>query len=195
MKIHFSVAIIFIIYLFTNNLDYFLIFFLTIFFHECGHILMIKLFSGKIMMIKLNAFGGKVDFKIRNIKFYQEVLINLGGVMVNLLIVFFSSNIPVYAKTIKAYNELLIFFNLLPIFPLDGYRIMGTLFDIFFHPSISFYYSSVVSFLSLIILFIAFIYLESLGILIVAIYLTFLNLKMIKERDHLVLKKIMKSMI
>lgn len=79
IKVNYLIYIILSIYAFCGRLKLFLMIFCSIILHECGHILFIKKFKGKINRIYINIFGGKVDYSVdKNIGVMKKFLINIG---------------------------------------------------------------------------------------------------------------------
>jgi len=192
MKIHFSLIIVLIFALYTGTIIEFGIFFGCIILHELGHLFFIVLFKQKVDKINLTIFGGQIDCYIGNISFIRSILINSGGIIVNIIILNFSNSIEgYYRNVIYNYNFLLIIFNLLPIYPLDGYRIIESFL---MNASVGLAYSilSVLSIIMIIGLSIYGIILHSLGIIIIAVFLLQKNIDRIKNRDKIVLRKFIK---
>ena len=116
-------------------INYSLIIYMIIIFHEFGHIITIKLFKYKINKIEIYPFGGIINIeKDLNTPVYKELLIAISGIAMQMLlfIVMFyilsSKNYLIFKK----YNISIIFFNLLPIIPLDGSIILNAILNKFF---------------------------------------------------------------
>ena len=114
--------------------NYFLIISIILIVHDIGHIIFILLFGYKIEKIQVLPFGSIINTNINpNASSIKILVISLAGVLMQLLLYlimpFFLSNIsyPIFIK----YNALLIFFNLLPIIPLDGSKIVGAILESF----------------------------------------------------------------
>jgi len=123
--------------LLTNSYKLFFIYFLITFIHELGHVIVASLLKLKIGKIKLLAIGFNAE--IENLDYtssLKEFLITIAGpltyfissYLLNYLykIDFISYNAFIQAKTINKYD---LFFNLLPIVPLDGGRIIKIIID------------------------------------------------------------------
>lgn len=50
----------------------------SLFVHEAGHIVFIKIFKGKIKDISISIFGGKINFSVFNKRLFPTLLINFG---------------------------------------------------------------------------------------------------------------------
>lgn len=111
----------------------FILYFSIIFIHECGHAFMGRIYKWKINKICIYPFGGvsKFDEDI-NKPISEEGMILVMGPFVQfvflLFSLFFFKNTFFYTK-ILTYNLLLLIFNLLPIYPLDGGRILNLVFN------------------------------------------------------------------
>lgn len=79
IKIDLSLVFIFVISLYSGLVKELLLIYLVIVLHECGHLLFIKLFGGKITEFKLGIFGGLIKVEnIHNLNKIQQFLINIG---------------------------------------------------------------------------------------------------------------------
>lgn len=76
IKIHYSLLIYIILCTFTGFFKDFIIIFGILMFHELGHIMMIKLFKGKIKKITLSIIGGLMDIELTNNKIIPNLLIS-----------------------------------------------------------------------------------------------------------------------
>ena len=191
MKLHYSLLLVLILALYTNSIIEFALFFGCIILHEAGHIFFIIFFKQKVKQINLNIFGGQVDCEIKNLSIIKNIIINLGGVLVNLTIIKFSYLIPKYQNFLISYNYLLIFINLVPIYPLDGYRVCESLLSSLNAPSLEFLIITYLSFLCLLFLFLYGVLMQSYIIILACIVLGIKNGKRIKNKDELVLKKML----
>ena len=111
----------------------FLIIILIIIIHEFGHLLMALLFKWNIDKISIYPYGGCVKFNEKiNRPLKEELLILISGPFFQIL--FFIIITILYKNSIlsfrnyllfKTYHYTLLFFNLLPIYPLDGGKILN----------------------------------------------------------------------
>lgn len=124
-------------------------FLLIIFAHEMGHIITIKLLGYKIRSIIIYPIGGiiKTDINI-NIPSNKLFLISISGILMQLfLFMIIPKGINNY-NIFNMINRLLIIYNLLPIYPLDGFKISLSIVERFLPYSISiklFYFVSITS--------------------------------------------------
>lgn len=93
---------------------------------------MIKLLGYKINNIKFSIFGGIINTNINiNIRSIHLFLISISGIIFQLILFFvFPKDINYYNYNIFInLNTSLVIYNLLPIFPLDGYKILQSIFE------------------------------------------------------------------
>jgi len=113
-----------------------LILFFLVFFHECGHILAILLCHYSFLRVDIYPFGGmtRID-KPLNSSINKEIFIACSGVFLQLILglfLFLFRNSFSDYHLFQSYNFILIFFNLLPIIPLDGSVILHAFLEKFF---------------------------------------------------------------
>lgn len=148
--------------LLTNSYKLFYIYFLITFIHELGHVVVAKLLRLKIGKIKLLAIGFNAEInELDYTSSIKEFLISIAGPLtyfislwlINIFykIDFISYNALKQAQLINKYN---LIFNLLPIIPLDGGRILKIIIDNFFTSKKSFVIVSFISsFLTIIFIY------------------------------------------
>lgn len=148
IKIHplfYIVAFITIITGFFKEFSYIMIIILV---HELGHILTSIYFKWQIDRIMILPFGGITIFNEKiNKPIKEELLIALSGPIIQLVIFSFNSN-PLILK----YHYFLLLFNLLPIIPLDGSKIINLLFNYLIPFKLSHTLTIIISFFLLIFL-------------------------------------------
>ena len=130
-KIHVLYYVVALVSFLTGNFKNFIIFSAIIIVHETGHIVGAWIFKWKIDKVILLPFGGITIFKEsidKSLK--QELIIALLGPLFQILFyLIFKDN-----ATFNHYNMAILLFNLLPIYPLDGSKIL----NIFFNELVSF---------------------------------------------------------
>lgn len=181
ININIFTYIYFLICIFSGYIKNILIIFIIIFIHELGHILFIKLFKYKIINIDIYPFGGyiKID-KMINTSINKDILITLGGIILQLVL---------YINTCKYYlfsyyNLIIIIFNLLPIIPLDGSKLLNLLLEKKYSYYLSYKLNIIISSIVLII-FIIYNYLYNLDNYIIILFLIFKLLDSLKYYKYL----------
>ena len=194
-RIDLKIFIFLILFYITNQIKIYTVIMCFAIIHELGHLLVGIVLGFKPNKIEINPFGISIGFKINlmdynkklkkaNIIELKKIIIAMAGPMINLLIIFIVSilDIDIYIKTIIIYsNLLLILFNILPIYPLDGSRILKGILHITYGRNKSYKYIYNISFFSLIILTaissIAVLYFKNIAIFLVVIFLWILHIK------------------
>ena len=123
VKLHPLFYFVLITSLLTGYFKNIIIFTSIILVHELGHIITAYMFNWKIEKIIIMPFGGLTIFNTKiNKSLIEEFFIAISGILFQ--IIFF---IIFKKHLIKEYHYAIIIFNLLPIYPLDGYKIINLL--------------------------------------------------------------------
>ena len=165
-KIDLKIFIFLFIFLLTRQIEVYatIMFFAII--HELGHLFAGLLLGMKPEKIEIKPYGISVSFKIfyddynkkirkGNLLEIKKIIVALAGPITNFIItlIIWNLEIGVFNKLLIIYsNILLILFNFLPIYPLDGGRIIKGLLHITFGKRKSEKYINNISFICLIIL-------------------------------------------
>lgn len=150
IKIHFFFYLIFILSFFTGNFKMFINLTLITFFHELGHILAGTIFKWKIEKIVILPISLLTIFNTKiNNKKYEEIIVTIIGPLFQVILFLFIKDI----ELIK-YNIIILLFNLLPISSLDGNKLLKILlYDILPFIVVE-YIGIIISFITIIVLFI-----------------------------------------
>lgn len=134
VKFHPLFYIIVIISLFTAHFKELIYFTSLILIHELGHSLTGIILGYKLNRIEIYPYGGcsKLEYDI-NIPLKNEILILIMGPIFQLIYVFiiYTLNINV-SNSFYIFNKIILLFNLLPIYPLDGGKIINIVLNYFF---------------------------------------------------------------
>lgn len=157
ISIHPLYLLVALIGIFTANFWSVLFVTIIIFFHELGHAIAATAFNWRINKITLLPFGGLVDLDEHgNRPIYEEFIVTISGPLQHLIMfiiakfLFEINFIPenLYTLFIE-YNVSILLFNLLPIWPLDGGKLIHQLFSLFLPFVKAFQYSLLSSFIFL----------------------------------------------
>lgn len=139
------------------------IFFMVIIIHEIGHIFTSNFFKWKIDKINIGVAGGYITYdEVIDKPFKEEFLIGISGFLFQFILfivslILYRNNLIDYKIffLIKKYNISIFIFNLIPIHPLDGSKLLNILFNIFLPYKKSLKLTNIVSilFIFLIILY------------------------------------------
>lgn len=133
LEIHSFTFILAFLTIITGLFKYFLILFIIIILHELGHYLVACYYQWKVKKIILYPFGGLILFdEPLNKPLLEELFIILGGpffqMLSYLVFFFFFKNNFFLLNTWNLYHNYhytLLFFNLLPLYPLDGFKLFN----------------------------------------------------------------------
>lgn len=160
-KIHPLYYLFLVIVILTGNFNNYMLFTFIILFHELGHILASFLFKWKIEKIVILPFGCVTIFnKLLNTKIIEDIIVTISGPLFQIILSLFLED--------KSISNSILLFNLLPIFPLDGAKILNSIQDILLPYKKSYTIMLYISFITSII---AIIYLKNNLILIMSILL------------------------
>lgn len=135
------------------------IIFTICFIHELGHIFFIKLFSYEIISIELFPFGGYTQInKQINTSINKDLIIATAGILAQIILGFiiylFQNNFQQITYTLLVkYNLIIMFFNLIPIIPLDGNNIIHLFLEKIFPYNLSYKINLGISLFFLLIFF------------------------------------------
>ena len=197
-RIDLKIFILIIIFILTKQIKIYAMIMLFAIIHEFGHLIAGILLGMKPEKFNIKLFGVSIDFSIRkndynnkikkaNYLEIKKIFIALAGPLTNILItifliVFNSFNINNNDRLLMIFsNIVLIIFNILPIYPLDGGRILKGLIYIFRGKYIAEKYIHNISYITLIILTmissVAVLYLKNVAIFLAIIFLWLLQIK------------------
>lgn len=170
LKIHPLYYVVAFICVITGNFRPFVIVNALILVHEIGHILAGTYFKWNIERIVLLPFGGMTIFNEKvNRPIKEEFIIALMGPIFQIL--FFHIIQNRYYMYTSNFHYGLLFFNLLPIIPLDGSKILSCILNLFFSLKSSQKILVYISFFNVSLLFFYSIHLHNLILFILILFL------------------------
>lgn len=157
MKISINILtyIFYLILILSGYINYLLIYIGILIFHELGHILFLFLFKYKISKINIYPTGSIIETNITiNINSFHQLIISSGGILFQIILFFIIKDNNTYTYDIfYSINKMLIIFNLIPIYPLDGYKILLSLMESLYKYRIIIFISYIISLVSNLIYF------------------------------------------
>ena len=191
IKVDLKIFIAILIFLLTEQLNIYIVFMLFAIIHELGHVLTGIILGFKPKNIEVlpkgisACFYMQCDYYNKKINYanrfvLKKVIISCAGPITNFIIAiifyFFDFSIFNISREFIIYTNLIIgIFNLIPIYPLDGGRIIKNILHIKIGLKESYKYTKIIANLSIIILTIfssmAILYLKNISIVLILIYL------------------------
>ncbi|MBQ6495375.1 MAG: hypothetical protein IJI49_05175 [Bacilli bacterium] len=161
--------------------------------HELGHYTLAKILKFNVEKIIIYPYGGITKIKdLINKDINKELIISISGIIFQLLffylIVYLNKANIIRDYTLSIYlryNKELLLFNILPIYPLDGSKILNLLLSKYLYFNLSNKLTIIISILTILILIINKIYICNYGyILTLSILITYL-IKYIKNIKYI----------
>ena len=161
--------------------------------HELGHYTTAKLLKFKVLKIIIYPFGGitKINDLI-NKDINEEILVATSGVIFQFifyLIIVYLNHINIirdYTLNIYTlYNNQIIFFNLMPIYPLDGAKIVNLLLSKFFNYNLSNKLTIIISLIGMFLFILTSSYNHNYSYIMVLSVLIIYNYKFIKQLKYI----------
>ena len=183
-KIHPLTYITALIFILVGYFKFYLSFMLILFIHELGHITLSLIFKWHIKSIILLPLGLLLKFEDNlNKPLIEEFIISISGIVFQLIFITFIHN---YYLVIS--SNIILIFNILPIYPLDGSKIINIVLNKITNFKTSYFLTLLLSFITLIILISISIIYKSLVFVISFIPLLINLIELITYKDNTFIK-------
>lgn len=175
IEFHYTYIIVAFGLVITGHFVNLIIFTSLIIIHEMGHIIISKILSYKIDKVIIYPYGGfvKLNTKI-NTKIENDLLVAISGIIMQSIyfgIIFFLYRNGIVREYIYSlfllYHKSMLIFNLLPIYPLDGAKIVNLILSKYFSFNIANYISIVISLITVVLFLYSDIYENNYSIILV----------------------------
>lgn len=127
VKINYLIYFLILISFYIGMFEHYVKILMIVLFHEACHILIMKIFNCKINTIYITPIGCLIDFDDYGLSKINRILIYSMGIIGNITLLLFLKS-----DYLIKFNKFMIIFNLMIIFPLDGFRILNEILDIFY---------------------------------------------------------------
>ena len=206
IKLDLKIFLFLFLFLLTSQLEMYLLLMLFAIIHELGHLAAGLILKFKPEEIKLTPVGLQIQFKVsdeeyklNNVKSYtiKKAIIALAGPLTNfiiatIMIAIAQINIDLqytYMFSLIVYSNLLIaMFNLIPIYPMDGGRVVKEILSIILGKTKAYKITYMISKTVLILLTaaasIAILYIHNIAILMIIAYLWYLEIAEIRKYNR-----------
>lgn len=194
-RIDLKIFLFAILFYFTKQIELYAFIMIFALIHEIGHLIAGLIMGMKPEKIELMPFGVSISFKI-NVKEYnkkimkgnqlelKKIIVAIAGPLTNFLIILITNHLKVEIIkqiTIIYTNFLIMIFNLIPIYPLDGGRILKGVLHINFGKNKAEKYINNISKITVVIITaissISILYIHNIAIFIINLYLWYLMIK------------------
>lgn len=170
--------------------------------HELGHYILFKYYNINVNKITLYPYGGMIDNNMLiNTNSKKVLIISLGGIFIQIVLyliiyLLFKMGFIEYNfyKMFFKYNLYIILFNLIPIYPLDGFKILNSVLELVLSFKLSLKISIIFNFV-FIILFFLYLYIFNINNYVIVIFLLCNLINYIKNIKYIINKFYLERMI
>ena len=206
IKIDLKIFLFLFLFLLTSQIEIYILLMIFAIIHELGHLLAGVLLKFKPNEMRLTPFGLQISFDVDVQKYnkknkelaIKKAIIALAGPIINFLIaavMIALANFGTSIKNIYVYQIIIIYsnliiglFNLIPIYPMDGGRVLKEILKLAFGNKKAYKYTYLVSKTVLILLTVAasitILYIHNIAIVLILGYLWYLEVIEIRRYNR-----------
>lgn len=152
-----------------------------IIFHEIGHLTSAKIFNWQVDKIYIYPLGGITRFNDKiNKPLVEDLIVTLMGPIFQIILAYFLIKLD---SRVYLFNKTLLLFNLLPIAPLDGSKLVAVFLSLIIRYKKSLYLNIVISFITYLFVLSYFVLYKNSIIFLFVIFLLFF--KIIDEKNKI----------
>lgn len=195
LKIDLKIILFALIFYFTGQIEIYCLCLLFALIHELGHVLVARILGNKLLKFKIMPFGFSIflqtniedynkKIKKGNMYVLKNLIISIAGPITNIIIFLVTFFLPIelmIKEKIIYINAIIAIFNLIPMYPLDGSKILQNALKLFCSNKESYKYTNIVANATLIIFTIFcsvfILYAKNIAIVAILIYLYYINIK------------------
>lgn len=191
IRVDYSTYILILLGLFAGYIKNIFIILVIVIVHELGHVFFFYLYKIDIDSVVIYPFGGvsKVNKKIHE-RIYKDIFISIGGIMfqtilIILIYILYNNDFIVFStyRMFINYNITVIYFNLIPLVPLDGSKLLFSICSLFLSYKRSYYLMVIVSMIFL-MFFIIYNMMFKLNDIVIYLFLIISLIKCIKDYKY-----------
>lgn len=183
LKIHITLILILIYNYFFSDIKLFIMFYMFVVMHELSHAIVALLLKVDIKELEFTPFGVCAKYE-KNISDLKELIISASGPLFSIFLAYSYGN-----KIYFIINILITIFNLLPVYPLDGGRILRIILKFILGQkrgkTISTYFTNIILILFLFVSIFIAAYYKNFFFLVMCFYMLKLSKSEIKKDEIL----------
>lgn len=195
LKIDLKIILFALIFYFTGQIEIYCLCLLFALIHELGHVLVARIVGNKLLKFKIMPLGFSIflqtniedynkKIKKGNMYVLKNLIISIAGPITNIIIFLVTFFLPIelmIKEKVIYINAIIAIFNLIPMYPLDGSKILQNVLKLFCSNKESYKYTNIVANATLIIFTIFcsvfILYAKNIAIVAILIYLWYINIK------------------